>query len=395
MCLQERSGRRLQLGRDISRYKIVRRGQFAMAPMALYYGAIGRFAALEAGITSPAYVVFEAIGSVNPVFLAHLLRSPRMVARYSQLSRGGNKHGKRKVTDFSDLSSLSVALPPRAEQAGIAQLLEHLEVQSDATEELIRKLEIQKQGVMRRMLVGGDRPERELKDLPDRWVFGRVAEGIARIPTDWQLVRLTTVARLESGHTPSRRRPEYWDGDIPWLSMSDSFRMADLTVLESTQSVTELGIANSSARLLPKDTVIMVRTGGSRGACSRLGRPMATSQDYVGYVCGPQLEPRYLEQVFRSLGREWMRVSDGSTSLRSIFMPTFKKMQVLLPSIEEQRRIADVGEAFDLRIAAERAHLDALRELKRGLADALLSGRLRLPPHVIAALVEGAPDVRE
>lgn len=86
------------------------------------------------------------------------------------------------------------------------------------------------------------------------------------------------------------------------------------------------------------------------------------------------------------MGREWERLSDGSTTLKNIFMPAFRSLRILLPPLDEQVLIADIGEAFDLRIQREQAALEQLTALKRGLAQALLSGRVRLPPALIERL---------
>ena len=90
---------------------------------------------------------------------------------------------------------------------------------------------------------------------------GYPPEGVERIPTDWDLVRLGSVAKLESGHTPSRRRPEYWGGPHPWLSLADSAELRNLTVRQTVETITDDGLANSSARILPVGTVVLSRTG--------------------------------------------------------------------------------------------------------------------------------------
>ena len=104
---------------------------------------------------------------------------------------------------------------------------------------------------------------------------------------------------------------------------------------------------------------------------------MATSQGFANYVCGPELNPRYLLQVFRHMQREWSRLEAGS-AIHDIYMPVFKSLKILLPPVEEQTAIADVGEAFDERVIAEARYLEQLRQTKRGVAQALLSGRVRV-----------------
>jgi type I restriction enzyme, S subunit len=104
-----------------------------------------------------------------------------------------------------------------------------------------------------------------------------------------------------------------------------------------------------------------------------MGSAMATSQDFANYVCGPGLHAPYLVQLFRSMGHEWDRLCAGTTH-QTVYMPVFEALQVLLPPLAEQRRIAAAGESFDRRLTAERACLVRLEETKRTLAQALLSG---------------------
>ena len=193
---------------------------------------------------------------------------------------------------------------------------------------------------------------------------------------------LTKVAKLESGHTPSRDKPDYWGGDIPWLSLADTDALEALEVDQTSECVTSKGIANSSARILPEDTVVFSRTA-TVGKATRMKRPMATSQDFANWICGPTLLPAYLVQVFRHMGREWERLQEGSTH-QTIYMPVFKKLQILQPPKIEQQKVAEIGEAFDRRIAGEQGALAVLVHNRAALAQELLSGRIRLPESIIA-----------
>jgi type I restriction enzyme S subunit len=101
-----------------------------------------------------------------------------------------------------------------------------------------------------------------------------------------------------------------------------------------------LGIENSSARLLPKGTVALCRTA-SVGKTAILGRSMATSQDFVDWVCGPNLLPEYLYEAFRASGEAFDKEKQGTTH-HTIYMPTVKRFKILLPPLSEQKRIADI-----------------------------------------------------
>src|SRR5512143_3245668 len=79
-------------------------------------------------------------------------------------------------------------------------------------------------------------------------------------PDGFSWLRLAEAARLESGHTPSRKRPEWWGGDVPWLALPDIRKLHGQIAYTTTETTNALGLANSSARLLPVNTVCVSRT---------------------------------------------------------------------------------------------------------------------------------------
>ncbi len=368
--------------RETNNYLVIQRGEFAYDPMLLWSGALACLERYAEGILSPAYEVFSVDRSqADIVFLRAVFGTPRMIERFRALSQGTN--ARRKQLDFDLFASIVVPLPSLAEQAAIASCIVAAEDAIAANEQLCDEIMRAKRNVMRELLtLGVARDPARLRPLCERWIMGRIAEGVTAAPEGWRLVQLTRVAKLESGHTPSRDHPEWWSGDIPWISLQDADGLVALEIHDSAETIGPDGLANSSARLLPKGTVVFQRTA-SVGQCSIMGRPMATSQHFANWVCGPMLDPRYLLQVFRHMGREWERLQAGSV-LPDIYMPTFKRLQILLPPRPEQERIADIGEAFDRRLEAERVHLAELRATRDALAAELLSGRLRLPASVIA-----------
>lgn len=95
--------------------------------------------------------------------------------------------------------------------------------------------------------------------IPGRYSLS-VGKPESSPPEGWSWVSLSSVARLESGHTPSRKHPEYWGGTIPWIGIRDATGNHGATIYETQQQTNALGIANSSARVLPKNTVCLSRT---------------------------------------------------------------------------------------------------------------------------------------
>jgi type I restriction enzyme, S subunit len=204
--------------------------------------------------------------------------------------------------------------------------------------------------------------------------------GLSDLPTPdgWEWHCLTDIARLESGHTPSRKHPEYWDGYIPWIGIRDANVHHAQVISETFQHVTELGLANSAARLLPTNTVCMSRTA-SVGYVVILGRPMATSQDFVCWVCSEVLDPKFLMHLLLAESGSLHRFGRGSTHT-TIYFPEVKAFHVCLPPLAEQRRIVGVLEGLLGKVAASRERLarvpQLLKRFRQSVLAAACSGKL-------------------
>jgi type I restriction enzyme S subunit len=175
-------------------------------------------------------------------------------------------------------------------------------------------------------------------------------------PRGWKWSALSDLARLESGHTPSRNHPEYWGGDVPWISISDA-RAHDGDRIDDTEEKTnELGLANSSARLLPSNTVCLSRTA-SVGYVVVMGRPMATSQDFVNWICSEELDYNFLKYLFIAEDEGLLRFASGSVH-QTIYFPEVKAFHICHPPLPEQRRIVAVLDEAFAGLATAQAHAE-------------------------------------
>ncbi|MDX3315846.1 restriction endonuclease subunit S [Streptomyces sp. ME03-5684b] len=185
--------------------------------------------------------------------------------------------------------------------------------------------------------------------------------------SQWPTAPIRLVARLGSGHTPSRSKPEYWENcTVPWITLADVWQLrAGRTnfITETKEMISPLGLANSAAVEHPAGTVILSRTA-SVGFSAIMGRDMATSQDFATWTCGPKLEPRYLLHALRGMAPDLKRVATGSTH-KTIYMPDIEQLRVPVPPLGEQRRIIDFLDAETARIDA----LAAMRECQVSLLE--------------------------
>lgn len=197
-------------------------------------------------------------------------------------------------------------------------------------------------------------------------------------PPNWEWELLTSLAKLESGHTPSRSHPEWWGGDIPWIALPD-IRALDGRVAERTlENTNGFGIANSAARVLPEGTVVMSRTA-SVGFVTIMGRPMATSQDFVNWICGAKLVPEFLAFLLRD-AREYIRALSSGAVHKTVYFPTVESFRVCVPSRAEQERIVGLLqvqlESAESARAAMEARLNAIDLLPAALLRRAFRGEL-------------------
>lgn len=200
---------------------------------------------------------------------------------------------------------------------------------------------------------------------------------IGLIPEDWDCTPIADVARLESGHTPSKREPSYWGGSVQWVSLHDTKALDGNEIHRTSKSITDAGLNNSSARLLPAGTVVFSRTA-TVGKTTILATTMATSQDFANYICGPDLHNRYLLYLFRSMAGTWRSLMAGSIH-NTIYMPVFKALKIPLPSLHEQKAIAAALSDMDALLGGLERLVAKKRNLKYATMQQLLTGQTRLP----------------
>src|SRR5207248_499638 len=102
------------------------------------------------------------------------------------------------------------------------------------------------------------------------------------IPEDWEVTLLDSVAKRGSGHTPDKAHPEYWGGQIKWISLQDSDRLDRLYIYDTAARITPAGIANSSARMHSEGTVVLSRDAGV-GKSAIMKDDMAVSQHFMAW----------------------------------------------------------------------------------------------------------------
>ena len=198
------------------------------------------------------------------------------------------------------------------------------------------------------------------------------------IPENWKYDFLDKFAIRCSGHTPSQSHPEYWNGGIKWISLADSNRLDQGYIFETTKQISDEGIKNSSAVLLPAETVILSRDAGI-GKSAVMSETMAVSQHFMAWKCDnhEKLHSWFLYNWLQLNKPEFERQAVGST-IKTIGLPYFKKLKIAVPPFPEQQKIAQILSTWDKGIAVTEQLLANSQQQKKALMQQLLTSKKRL-----------------
>ncbi|WP_158600254.1 restriction endonuclease subunit S [Fibrisoma montanum] len=181
-------------------------------------------------------------------------------------------------------------------------------------------------------------------------------------PTMTKTVTLGEICKITSGGTPNTKNREYFDGgNIPWVKTGD-LKSKNLYAVD--EYVTELGVKNSSAKLFPKDTVLLAMYGATIGACSILKIPATTNQACAAILPNDKIVPDFLYYYLIKSKKELINSGVGGAQ-PNISGQIIKSFPIPLPSLDEQRRIAALLDRADALRQKDRqllAHYDQLAQ---------------------------------
>lgn len=311
---------------------------------------------------------------IDPRFLYYIVNTHHFLKLGAAAMYG--VAGQQRVPD-EFVRDYWIDLPPLYEQRCIADFLDaetaHIDNLTQTLNRLITTLGERRSAGVIAAVTGARHSDRRRSQLP--WVD--------TLPAHWKEVRLGLVARMGSGHTPSRSRPEWWvDCTIPWITTGEVSQIRDdrrEVIYDTREKISQLGLANSSATLHPAGTVVLCRTA-SAGYSAVMGTDMATSQDFVTWTCGPRLDPFYLLWCLRAMRQDLLgRLAMGSTH-KTIYVPDLQMLRIPLPDIDEQREIVTQirkqNELVDQLSDKVKRQLDLLAERRQALITAAVTGQI-------------------
>jgi type I restriction enzyme S subunit len=262
-------------------------------------------------------------------------------------------------TNLGILRAYLFPAPPLPEQRAIAAALSDVDAVLGGLDRLIAKKRDLKQAAMQQLLTGQTR-------LPG---FGG----------EWEVKRIVEFTNCVAGGTPSTLVPSYWGGSIKWMSSGE---LHQRRVEDVAGRITEDGLRNSAATILPKRCVLvgLAGQGKTRGTVALNMVELCTNQSIAAILQSAEFIPEYLYYNLDRRYEELRDLSSGGGGRGGLNLKLLGSISVPLPSIAEQSAIAAVISDMDAELAALEARRDKTRDLKQAMMQELLTGKTRLVP---------------
>ncbi|MEO3807058.1 restriction endonuclease subunit S [Nonomuraea sp. B1E8] len=347
---QEEVGRRDSSNDDKSSYWRVQQNDIVYNTMRMWQGVSGR--SNFQGIVSPAYTVCEPIGEVETRFLAYLFKSPKSISNFYRLSQG-------LVSDTWNLrypafASIKFDVPPLAEQRRIADILDALHQQISAIEVVIGNLRSSHHGLSESLMRSA-----EAETMP-------LSSHLTRPP--------------KNGYSP--KEVDEWTGLVA-LGLGclthEGFQPRQLKNVPARDGRNASAMVNDGDLLMSRaNTRELV---GLAGVYRDVGMPCIYPDLMMKLTPLPTCRTEYLELHLRSddIRRRIQAIAQGtSESMGKISGSEVQRLPVAIPSLAEQDRILKIVNTSQEGIELRKRERDKLALLEQGLAEDLLTGRVRV-----------------
>lgn len=254
----------------------------------------------------------------------------------------------------SAIADTLILVPPMEEQERIAEALSDVDSMIASLEKLITKKKAVKQGAMQELLTG----KKRLTGYTGKWKKIQLKE----------LVKEFIV--------PMRDKPKDLSGPIPWCRIED-FNGKYLYSSKSNQGVTIETINNMNLKVFPQNT-LLVSCSAYLGRCAIVKSELVTNQTFIGLVPGDNINVDFLFYVMNREEKNLNLLSSGTT-ISYLSREQFEEYKIYIPcEVSEQTAIASILSDMDNEIEALEQKLKKARQIKQGMMQQLLTGKIRL-----------------
>lgn len=336
------------------------------------------------GVSSAVALLRPDKSRLEPRFLYYVVTSPAFRDIHNAY-KAGSVQG---YTNIPTIKELPVPIPPLPDQRAIAHILGTLDDKIELNRRMNETLEAMARALFKSWFVDFDpvRAKSQGRDpglpkpLADLFPASFEDSELGEIPKGWEVKRFSETVDVIGGGTPKTSAPEYWNGNIPWFSVVDAPTESEVWVLDTEKKITQAGVENSSARVLPVGTTIL----SARGTVGRTGLvavPMAINQSCYGLQGKDGSKGYFTYYATRQLVSLLKQHAHGSV-FNTITRDTLAGVGFVVPST----RLVDAFEASIspalMRMRTSLLESHTLIAQRDTLLPKLISGELPIPKSI-------------
>ncbi|PKL77582.1 MAG: restriction endonuclease subunit S [Candidatus Melainabacteria bacterium HGW-Melainabacteria-1] len=373
---ERRVGRKVvQITQHLDKRAHVEKDDFVIS-MRSFQGGLER--AWATGCIRSSYVVLKPSASVHVGYFAYLFKSHDYI---KALQATSNFIRDGQDLNINNFSLVDLPVVPYQEQVSIAKFLDFVSHKVDrlvrAKQKQISLLNEQKQAIIHRAVTRGLDPDVKMKDSGAHWLTG--------IPEHWDLRKIKQIVSIKGGMTPSKSEPEYWIGDIPWVSPKD---MKTDYITDSIDHVSESAVKHTGISLIPSQAILMVVRGMillRKVPVALTLNPVTINQDMKALIPHKCIFPDFLRLLLHGIQDKVLElVEESGHGTRCLRSEMWENMQIPIPPFYEQKSIVE-------KVNQETHLIDSMLIVSLKEIDCLKEYRTRL----IADVVTGKLDVRD
>lgn len=214
---------------------------------------------------------------------------------------------------------------------------------------------------------------KENKNIP----IGYKDSAVGIIPEEWKVHSLKSLTDITAGGTPSTSNKEYWGGNIKWMNSGE----LNLRKIYDTEGrITEEGLSKSNTKIIPANCILigLAGQGKTRGTVAVNIVELCTNQSIAAIYPNNSFIVSYLYYNLDYRYEEIRRLSTGDGGRGGLNLNIIGSLQVPLPSLPEQKKIAEILSTWDDAIEAQSKLVDKLKLRKHALMQQLLTGKKRV-----------------
>lgn len=196
---------------------------------------------------------------------------------------------------------------------------------------------------------------------------------------EWNIEKLTTIADIIGGGTPSTLIPDYWNGNIDWYSPTE---VGDsIYVSKSIKKITQLGLENSSAKILPANKTILFTSRAGIGDMAILAKEAATNQGFQSLVLKKGFHTYFIYSANDKIKKYALSKASGSTFLE-ISSKVLGNMELFVPVFIEQQKVGNFFENIDQLITQHQQKHSKLQALKKAMLSKMFPKQGQTVPEI-------------